>query len=417
MLAHRPEQLESVFHLIHETLQLPLCFLDPQGGVKLTIPYRPLGSFAYPETAQLLEQLRWNEVGEACPAIRVLAHTETYILVKLAYEGGSLGTLVAGPIIQIEPTAAAVDRFLAERRIPRGRRYEALRYYARLPVKTYEKIRQTALLLHYLAYGERMDVETLAQGNGGDAAGDPEATVGQSLSENRQKEFYHHSFAVQAAIFDSVREGDAERLTKALNASMDGERGILCKENPLRNQKNFAICGAALATRSAIEGGLDSEVAFTLSDRYIQQFENVADINRVASLHHRMLLEFTELVHQVRSSKLSYAVKQCRAYIAARLLQEIDYELLARRLNLNKHYLSELFKRETKLTIGEYIQKERIEEAKRLLRGTDRTMLDIAQTLRFYDQSHFTRTFRKWCGATPKQYRVLAGQNESARLK
>lgn len=409
MIAHRPEQLESILHLTYETMQIPFCHVHPTGEVGFTVPYRPFGSFAYPEPSSLLERLQLDEVPFACPVIRVLANTESYILIKLGRESEALGTIVAGPILQHPVSGATIDHFLTEHRIPRKYKNEALQYYGRKPVLTYRKIQSMALLLHYLAYGEKIDIEMLAEGNDGRALlaeTDLEQFVESSLSDNRQNEFYHHSYAAQSAIFDCVRDGDASRLRKTLNASMDGERGILCRNNPLRNQKNFAICGTALATRSAIEGGLDSEIAFTLSDRYIQHFEDLSDMNEVANMHHKMLYDFTKLVHEVQNSKYSYIVTRCKAYIAARLLQEIDYEVLARLTNLNKHYLAELFKRETGLTIGEYIQKERIAEAKRMMSNSEVSLLDIAIALRFYDQSHFTRTFKKWCGYTPKQYRT-----------
>ncbi len=412
MLADHPEKLESIFHLIYETMQLPLTFVNPQGEVQVTIPYRPFGSFAFPDPAELLEQLSWEEVSATQPAIRVLANTETYIVIKLVQEGNWLGTTIVGPIMQYEVTEATVDALLRERQISRRRTNEALEYYARQTVGTYRKIQQTALLLYYLTYGTRIDMETLAEGNGrtmGCCELELDEVIEASLSVNRQKELYHHSFAAQCAIFDSVREGDLNKLRETLNASMDGERGILCKSNPLRNQKNFAICGTALATRSAIEGGVDSEVAFTLSDRYIQQFEDLSDIHQVANMHHRMLFELTELVRKTQSSKFSYVVKQCRAYIAAHLMEDIDYNLLAKQFSMNKHYLAEVFKQETAITIGDYIQKQRIEEAKRMLANPDYTLLDIAQTLRFFDQSHFTRTFKKWCGMTPKQFRIRKG--------
>ena len=46
-----------------------------------------------------------------------------------------------------------------------------------------------------------------------------------------------------------------------------------------------------------------------------------------------------------------------------------------------------------------------IAEAKRLLDYTDYSILDIALHLGFKSQSHFTTTFKKFEGLTPKEYR------------
>lgn len=413
MLIQHPEQIEDVLHLFYETVKVPLSLIQADGEVAFTIPYRPLGSFAYPDASQLFAQLRLAEVSASYPAIRVLANSESYILLKLQQDDNAIGTILAGPIIQSEVTSQTIDVFLVEHKISRKRKNEALHYYAKQPVMSYRKILNAALLLYYLAYGVRLDVEHVMQRNIAQKTtkAAPEE-VEAALSENRQKEFYHHSFAAQSAIFNCIRDGDVQRLRVVLNASMDGERGILHKANPLRNQKNFAICGAALATRSAIEGGLDSETAFTMSDQYIQQIEDLTDIHEVAHQHHRMLYEFAALVQQVQSSKFSPVIKQCIAFIKVHLLKGIDYKVLAQHLQMNKHYIAEMFKKETGYTIGEYIQKERIEEAKRLLLQDDYTLLDIALLLRFYDQSHFTRAFKKWCGMTPKQFQIQQGRIE-----
>lgn len=57
------------------------------------------------------------------------------------------------------------------------------------------------------------------------------------------------------------------------------------------------------------------------------------------------------------------------------------------------------------MTISEYVQRERIEEAKKLLTLTDYPITDIAAWLNFSDQSYFNKVFKKWIGMTPKDYR------------
>ncbi len=57
------------------------------------------------------------------------------------------------------------------------------------------------------------------------------------------------------------------------------------------------------------------------------------------------------------------------------------------------------------LTISEFITQEKIEEAKRLLIGSNHTLLEISNLLHFSDQSYFTKSFKKVTGMTPKVYR------------
>ena len=74
-------------------------------------------------------------------------------------------------------------------------------------------------------------------------------------------------------------------------------------------------------------------------------------------------------------------------------------------LHFSPSYLSRLFKKEMNLTISEFITQEKIEEAKRLLIGSNHTLLEISNLLHFSDQSYFTKSFKKVTGMTPKVYR------------
>ncbi|WMT43155.1 helix-turn-helix transcriptional regulator [Paenibacillus sp. D2_2] len=57
------------------------------------------------------------------------------------------------------------------------------------------------------------------------------------------------------------------------------------------------------------------------------------------------------------------------------------------------------------MTVTEYIQRQKIEEAKKLLTFSDSSPLQTASLLNFHDQSHFTKVFKKYTGVTPRQYK------------
>lgn len=71
----------------------------------------------------------------------------------------------------------------------------------------------------------------------------------------------------------------------------------------------------------------------------------------------------------------------------------------------SKSALSEQFKKETGSTIGEYITNRKIDEAKVLLKYTDRLIADICNYLAFSSQPYFHNVFKKNTGMTPVEYR------------
>ena len=58
------------------------------------------------------------------------------------------------------------------------------------------------------------------------------------------------------------------------------------------------------------------------------------------------------------------------------------------------------------MTFGQYLEKRRMEIAKRLLRETDISIGDVAERVGYSDQTYFTVCFRKNMKMTPMQYRT-----------
>lgn len=99
------------------------------------------------------------------------------------------------------------------------------------------------------------------------------------------------------------------------------------------------------------------------------------------------------------------AITTVKNYIHAHLEQDLTRESLAAMVYLTPDYLSHLFKRETGFSLTNYIIYERIEEAKRMLAGTDRSISEIATRCGFQNISYFSRQFRRFTGVTPREFR------------
>ena len=78
-------------------------------------------------------------------------------------------------------------------------------------------------------------------------------------------------------------------------------------------------------------------------------------------------------------------------------------------LFLSRSRLSVKFKQETGQNLIDFILKEKTDEAKRLLRYTDKPAAAISAYLGFSSQSHFSRVFKKYAGCQPNEYRKRFG--------
>ena len=170
--------------------------------------------------------------------------------------------------------------------------------------------------------------------------------------------------------------------------------------------KNTFIVTVTLASRAAIRGGMDAEDALSLSDSYIRKCELFGNVEQITNLQYHMIRDYTERVERLRvGDKPSKLALEVSNYVQHHISEPITAEELAARLFISRTYLSRAFKQETGATLTDFILTAKTDEAKRLLRFSDKPLSAISAYLGFSSQSHFTRVFKKYSGATPNEYR------------
>ena len=215
----------------------------------------------------------------------------------------------------------------------------------------------------------------------------------------------HNSYDVEQTITNIIRKGDVAALSELINRVPAVRAGDMAADQ-LRQVKNVFVVTATVASRAAIRGGMDVSDAFSWSDAFIQKCEILNSVDRITNLQYHMVQFFTEEVKKVRIGKNPTKLTTDVAnYIQHHLSEPITTESIANDLYLSRSHLSRQFKAETGMTLTDFILNEKTEEAKRLLRYTDKSLSSIASYLGFSSQSHFARVFKKYSGRTPGEYK------------
>jgi len=118
-----------------------------------------------------------------------------------------------------------------------------------------------------------------------------------------------------------------------------------------------------------------------------------------------------------RPSRIQLSVQQrerVRDHVHAGLDGDLRLLELARVSGLSMQHFTAAFRNTFGTTPHQYILRERIVQAKRLLVTRPLSIADVALTVGFGSQSHFTAAFRRAVGMTPRHYRA-ALQNQSER--
>lgn len=118
-----------------------------------------------------------------------------------------------------------------------------------------------------------------------------------------------------------------------------------------------------------------------------------------------------ELARRVQEQKekrhTSNYTEQCKDYIYRHYREKIYLEDIADSLGISSSYLSRLFKRETKVSLQDFINDVKVEKAANLLVYSEETLPGIAEYVNFPSQSYFGKIFKQKMKMTPKQYREL----------
>lgn len=229
-------------------------------------------------------------------------------------------------------------------------------------------------------------------------------TYKKLLSENRQNMFSHHSTDHIDSIYKAVKSGDIDNIVINLQKTLDGEFGVLAKDNQIRSKKNLLIIRVSNCSKAAIDGGVSSETAFTLSDSFIQNIEKIDDYSLLCDIGKKIPIAFAAKVRETLKYKYSKNIYKCIDIINKNLYENISLSKISMLINLSPQYISSLFKKEVGVSLSEYILKCKIDEAKYLLTHTNYSILEISTLLCFHDQSYFTKTFKRFTGITPKKY-------------
>lgn len=104
------------------------------------------------------------------------------------------------------------------------------------------------------------------------------------------------------------------------------------------------------------------------------------------------------------SVKTAKRIDSVIAYISLHFADIKSIDQIAENCYLNKSYMCRLFKRETGMTVMEYLYNHRIQEACELLQNTKCNISDAAHKCGFENTSHFIKVFKSMLGCTPKQF-------------
>lgn len=226
----------------------------------------------------------------------------------------------------------------------------------------------------------------------------------EAVYNRREEQWSHIPYSNELSVLRNIKKGNVEAVVKGLGIFRPHKGNM--SDDPYRQSMYEFVATATLVTRFAVEGGLDSETAYSISDAYIKTADTMKTAEEIKPLYLKMITDFTRRVRQVREKKPRYSptILQCVDYIDKNLHYRITLDNLAEVTGRNAVYLCSQFKQETGMPITEYINRAKVNEAKELLTANCVSIAEVASVMGFCSQSYFSKVFKELTGETPRQY-------------
>ena len=205
-----------------------------------------------------------------------------------------------------------------------------------------------------------------------------------------------------------IRSGDVETVKRnfeTIKKDYYKGKGVL-SDDPVRNVMYHFVTSVALTARICVEGGMNHDTAYTLSDIYIRKADKCATDTEIIDMLGEMQIDFAERMRELhKEDVISLHVRKAIDYIYENLHKNLSIKDIAEFFGLNPSYLSKLFLKETGTTIKDFVTNAKVKTAENMLKYSDFSYLDISLALGFSSQSAFISIFKKVKGITPKKYR------------
>ena len=145
----------------------------------------------------------------------------------------------------------------------------------------------------------------------------------------------------------------------------------------------------------------------TLTARLYGEFRRMDSISSLAleGVTLEMIAEVSRLSVRKPSLPFTCRVERAKEIIHAHFSDHLTLSFIAESIGTHPVYLAREFRRRYHCTVGEYVRHLRIQFACHEMANSDATIAEIASASGFFDQSHFTSTFKRLTGTTPAEYR------------
>ena len=215
-----------------------------------------------------------------------------------------------------------------------------------------------------------------------------------------------HAEEYRNSLFDfltTLKTGDSPRTQRALHDFLQNAR--LVHDNSMREYRWLLhslnnYCHMELLTTDIHPYHIIKQMISTRT-----KIDSLTTMAKLEQMPNEICHKYCLLVKNYSHPEYSKLTKDVIDYIRLHLEEELTLGYLADHFHKNASALSHSFRKETGVSLTEFIRQTRIREAIRLFNTTDFSVSDVAIMVGYQDFSYFSKLFSKETGMSPREYK------------
>ncbi|MCL7749718.1 helix-turn-helix domain-containing protein [Halalkalibacter alkaliphilus] len=395
-------EVNKICNLLHSVTKMDVRFIENSGTAIVQ-----LANLAVPAAIQNLN----NDISAINEVLKKNASNSYYFYINsygLEYIASGVwhdtffyGAIMIGPFLSRLPSIDFISDIIANNNLPISERKQIHEFYQSLSVISSTDSNSIGDLIVNLCNHKHIDSQLITSEIS--KANISKEELRSNIADSKDViEFRYH---YEKKIMNSIAKGDkkeVERIAKESSSIfMISDR---IPESPIRSLKNISLVLNTICRIAAERGGVHPVYVHTISEKFAILIERAPNLPHLKKLGLVMMTEYCELVHEYSTSKYSSIVKKAIDLIDLNIDKPLTLSEIAETIHVNSSHLSRQFKKDTDMTIIDFINKKRVEEAKLYLQRGNISVTEVAFMVGFNDLNYFSRVFKKFASTTPSQY-------------
>jgi len=322
----------------------------------------------------------------------------------LMKNGQVLGMLLGGPLMVIEPDEYMSEEVEKKYELTLEQKNSLRRDLDLIPVVNTQKATYLSELLSRLVESLSAEEALIENKN---IAGQQSKISGvvHQLKEMKPQEKY--PVIKENQMLEFIRAGNKQEAQRLLNDILG--HIFFSSGGRIEVMRARTTELVVLLSRSAMEGGADADKIFGMSFQYMRELSVINTTDQLSMWLSAVITRFIDTMFAPEANGISEEISRVMVYIRQNCMNKLTLQEAAEYICLTPTYFSRLFKLKTGVAFSDYLNSVRVEAAKEMLHNPKLSLVDIASFAGFDDQSYFCRVFKKYTGASPKQYRKCGG--------